>query len=170
MMTAVVSAERPVVWQPAEMALTPWAVEVCMLVQRGDTLMLDVEVTASERTVERWQVVFQGVTSSKQESVGSPGNPRLTRYDWRMRLAAPPTAFWTIDHSEWLPSCGTVQIGRERLTHFVVYETTRHHVWHIAACACTARRVEAGEKVWLSEYVLLVDATPAYEAGREARW
>src|SRR5689334_9034795 len=101
---AVVSAERPVIWKPAEMSLTPWTVEVRMLVQSSDTLLLDVEVTTSrERTVERWQVVFHGMAALKQESVGSPDNPHLTRYDWRMRLAAPPTAFWIIDHSEWLP-------------------------------------------------------------------
>lgn len=167
--TPVVSAERPAVWQPAEMALHPWAAEVHSLVvsARDSSLLLDMEVTASgeERMVERWHLCFQNVAAFKQDSVGSPGNPHLTRYDWSLQLAAPPTAFWVIDSSEWLPSCGTTAVDPGSLTHFVVFETTRHRAWHIAACACTAWLVEAGEHLWLSEHALLVDAAPV-EAGR----
>lgn len=168
-MNAVVSAERPVSWQPAEMSMTPWAAEVHTLVASSSdsSLLLDIEVTATgeERTIERWQICFQDVAAFKQESVGSPGNPHLTRYDWSLQLAVPPTAFWVMDGSEWLPSCRTTHVDPRSLTHFVVYETARHRVWHIAACQCTARRVEAGEKWWLSDHALLMDSTPV-EAGR----
>lgn len=168
-MTTTVDAvtERAVSWTPAAAIPPSWVLEVQAQTHTDPlSLVLDVELTGqAEYTVESWRFSFAGVAAFRLDPIGFPENPSPTRYDWSRRLQPPPKGLWITEGSAWLKCCRTGQLEPDDLTHFVLHESHRHRVWHIAARQCTARQVDAGEQLWLSEHALLVDATPV-EAGR----
>lgn len=169
MILHIVSAERATPWKPAADMPTPWTLEVRAQAHIGaSSLVLEVEIiTLVEHTIERWQCYFLDCAAFKLEPVGSPGNARLTHFDWSRRLAPQPQALWVIEGSEWLPSCSTREIEPGSLHHFVVFEAAASRAWHVAAKSGAARRVGGQEALVQPDASAQADASGGLRLARE---
>ena len=166
-MTTTVDAvtERAIPWTPAAAMPTSWVLEVQAQSHTDpSSLVLDVELSGqAEYTVESWRFSFAGVAAFRLDPIGFPENPSPTRYDWSRRLKPPPKGLWITEDSAWLKSCRTGQCEPQDLTHFVLHESHRHRVWHIAATRCDARPAEPGERLVALEQAVLVSSSEAYQ-------